>query len=52
MTGRDHMSPYVWRQADGRLGIMVRAVPPLDGPADRHRRGLGTGPATTASALG
>ena len=26
------MSPYVWRQADGRLGIMVRAVPPLDGP--------------------
>ena len=24
---RDHMSPYVWRQADGTLGIMVRAVP-------------------------
>ncbi len=32
VTGRDHMSPYVWRQADGRLGIMVRAVPPLGGP--------------------
>ena len=31
VTGRDHMSPYVWRQADGRLGIMVRAVPPLGG---------------------
>ncbi len=26
-TERDHMSPYVWRQADGTLGIMVRAVP-------------------------
>ena len=24
---RDHMSPYIWHQADGTLGIMVRAVP-------------------------
>ncbi|WP_409977419.1 glycosidase [Sphingomonas sp. Y38-1Y] len=24
--GRDLMSPYVWREADGRWGIMVRAV--------------------------
>ncbi|WP_267381311.1 MULTISPECIES: glycosidase [unclassified Sphingomonas] len=24
---RDHMSPFVWAEPDGRLGIMVRAVP-------------------------
>nr|WP_315761006.1 glycosidase [Sphingomonas sp. Y38-1Y] len=26
LMGRDLMSPYVWREADGRWGIMVRAV--------------------------
>ncbi|MFL9841262.1 glycosidase [Sphingomonas sp. ST-64] len=26
LTARDLMSPYVWREADGRWGIMVRAV--------------------------
>jgi predicted GH43/DUF377 family glycosyl hydrolase len=26
LTDRDLMSPYIWREADGRWGIMVRAV--------------------------
>lgn len=26
LMGRDLMSPYVWREADGRWGMMVRAV--------------------------
>ena len=26
LTARDLMSPYVWREPDGRYGIMVRAV--------------------------
>lgn len=29
---RDFMSPYVWREPDGRLGIMLRAVPPAGAP--------------------
>ena len=29
---RDLMSPYVWLEPDGRLGIMVRAVPAPDQP--------------------
>ncbi|MEP9401804.1 glycosidase [Sphingomonas sp. VNH70] len=32
LTGRDLMSPYVWREADGRWGIMVRAVVRPDEP--------------------
>ncbi|RPF72758.1 glycosidase [Aurantiacibacter spongiae] len=27
LMARDFMSPYVWREADGRFGIMLRAVP-------------------------
>ena len=27
LTGRDLMSPYVWQEPDGRLGLMLRAVP-------------------------
>ena len=27
LMARDWMSPYVWAEADGRIGIMVRAVP-------------------------
>ena len=27
VTGRSLMSPYVWQEPDGRLGIMLRAVP-------------------------
>lgn len=34
---RDLMSPYVWTEPDGRLGMMVRAVPPMD--ADRTDTG-------------
>lgn len=30
LSQRDWMSPYVWQERDGRFGIMVRAVPPLD----------------------
>lgn len=29
VTRRDLMSPYVWKNPDGRYGIMVRAVPAL-----------------------
>lgn len=29
LADRDLMSPYVWREPDGRFGIMVRAVPRL-----------------------
>jgi predicted GH43/DUF377 family glycosyl hydrolase len=35
---RDLMSPYVWTEPDGRLGIMVRAVPPQG--ADRTDTGM------------
>ncbi|HJO68010.1 MAG TPA: glycosidase, partial [Sphingomonas sanguinis] len=28
LMARDLMSPYVWREADGRWGMMVRAVVP------------------------
>lgn len=27
LTTRNYMSPYVWREPDGKLGIMMRAVP-------------------------
>lgn len=30
LADRDLMSPFVWREADGRYGIMVRAVPQLE----------------------
>lgn len=30
LMSRDLMSPYVWRDPDGRIGIMVRAVQKLD----------------------
>lgn len=30
LMARDLMSPYVWREADGRWGMMVRAVVPQD----------------------
>lgn len=33
LMARDLMSPYVWREADGRWGIMVRAVVRPDEPA-------------------
>ncbi|MDI7776644.1 hypothetical protein [Asticcacaulis sp. EMRT-3] len=32
LCGRSLMSPYVWQEADGRFGIMVRAVPAKDQP--------------------
>ncbi len=32
LAERDLMSPYVWAEPDGRLGIMVRAVPGQDQP--------------------
>ena len=32
LLNRDLMSPYVWQEPDGRLGIMVRAVPALGQP--------------------
>lgn len=32
LAARDLMSPYVWAEPDGRLGIMVRAVPAKDQP--------------------
>ncbi len=32
LTGRDWMSPYVWQEPDGRLGLMLRAVPAPDKP--------------------
>jgi len=35
LCARDFMSPYVWLEPDGRLGIMLRAVPkPGDPPTD------------------
>ena len=30
LMARNWMSPYVWREPDGRYGIMVRAVPRAD----------------------
>lgn len=30
LMARDFMSPYVWREADGRFGILLRAVPKPD----------------------
>lgn len=30
---RDFMSPYVWREANGRFGILLRAVPKAGAPA-------------------
>ncbi|MGN6622053.1 MAG: glycosidase [Sphingomonas sp.] len=38
LAERDLMSPYVWTEPDGRLGIMVRAVPPAG--ADRSDTGV------------
>ena len=32
LMARDLMSPFVWREPDGRLGIMVRAVPAAGQP--------------------
>ncbi|WP_082448102.1 MULTISPECIES: glycosidase [unclassified Sphingomonas] len=32
LAARDLMSPYVWREPDGRYGIMVRAVVPPGAP--------------------
>ncbi|WP_230635741.1 glycosidase [Sphingomonas sp. Leaf4] len=32
LAARDLMSPYVWRERDGRYGIMVRAVVPPGAP--------------------
>lgn len=32
LAARDLMSPFIWREADGRFGIMVRAVPRADAP--------------------
>ena len=32
LMARDFMSPYVWEEPDGRLGIMVRAVTKKDQP--------------------
>ena len=32
---RDWMSPYAWRDRDGRFGIMVRAVPRSGAPRRR-----------------
>lgn len=33
LMARDFMSPYVWREEDGRFGIMLRAVPKAGAPA-------------------
>src|SRR3546814_19223114 len=38
LAERDLMSPYVWQESTGRLGIMVRAVPTLQG--DRSDTGV------------
>ena len=38
LAERNLMSPYIWVEPDGRLGIMVRAVPPDD--ADRTDTGV------------
>jgi predicted GH43/DUF377 family glycosyl hydrolase len=38
LSERDLMSPYVWAEPSGRLGIMVRAVPPAG--ADRTDTGV------------
>ena len=38
LSERDLMSPYVWAEPSGRLGIMVRAVPPAG--ADRTDTGI------------
>jgi predicted GH43/DUF377 family glycosyl hydrolase len=38
LSERDLMSPYVWTEPDGRLGIMVRAVPRQD--VDRSDTGV------------
>lgn len=38
LSERNLMSPYVWTEPDGRLGIMVRAVPPAGG--DRTDTGM------------
>ncbi len=32
LCARDLMSPYIWQEPDGRLGIMLRAVPAMDMP--------------------